>query len=391
MRKRNHSLAFAAVAAMLVAASATTTRAENQAAFSPQVKTLSGLSETFTVEITSPVIECDPIKQKGVVVGEDCHWPVTADLRALVTEGNGDANALSYISLSKSSLTFTSNGDKQSVDVTVDVPASAAPGYYQFQVKLFDPVPSGPLPLRGWGGGPGTTINVTVTEPVVIPVDTTEPVVTFSSPAEGAQLAYCAGGTPLSFAFDAVEDGMAGSTIASMAANVNGSAVPIVATGLGTVTASATGEASVAGIGTFTINASATNTFDLTGSASRDVSVSYALGWLPPLALGKVHNGGRTVPVKFTVRDCRSNFVHDESVNVVIYETSATGAPERLNGVFGEGASSVRIDDVAGQYIINFPTETGARTYRVDIYFQGWANGQSGQWIKQGTTTFTTR
>jgi hypothetical protein len=93
------------------------------------------------------------------------------------------------------------------------------------------------------------------------------------------------------------------------------------------------------------------------------------MGWLPPLSLGKTSKGGSDVPVKFTARDCSGLFVHDESVAVVVYEVTTGGDVARLSGVFGDGASFIRIDDVAGQYIINFKTAAGVHNYRADIFF----------------------
>lgn len=380
------------VATVAVVTAGVTVYGNNQAAFSPALYAVATSNATYDVTITSPVIGCDPIKQKGITVGEDCHWPITVDVNVQVVDGNYDPAAADYVSVSPSQLTFYGNGDQQTVTVTVAVPGGALIGDYQYQLKTHKAVPSGPLPVGGYGHGPGSILYLSVPDPTPAPVDDTPPVVTISAPLAGAQLTYCTAGTPLSIAFAGLEAGEAGSVVSGMAADVNGFPVSLLTSGLGTTSASATANGTLlAGIGTFTITASATNSFALTGTASADVTVAYTLGWLPPLALGKTGNGGSTVPIKFTVRDCNSAFVHDESVTVVVYETSAIEQPERLRGVYGEGASSVRIDDVSGQYIINFPTTKGAKTYRVDVYFGGWANGQTNQYLKQGSTTFSTR
>jgi hypothetical protein len=75
------------------------------------------------------------------------------------------------------------------------------------------------------------------------------------------------------------------------------------------------------------------------------------------------------VPIKFTVRDCNSAFVYDETVRVAVYEMSGGGDVEALSGVYGSGASSVRIDPTAEQYIINFQTEPGLHNYATDAWF----------------------
>jgi hypothetical protein len=79
--------------------------------------------------------------------------------------------------------------------------------------------------------------------------------------------------------------------------------------------------------------------------------------------------------------------VHDESVKVVVFEVTSGGDVQALSGLFGDGASSVRIDDDAGQYIINFQTAAGAHNYRVDVYF----NDFNDQLFKQGSKTFSVR
>jgi hypothetical protein len=137
---------------------------------------------------------------------------------------------------------------------------------------------------------------------------------------------------------------------------------------LGTNNVSATGIFMAGGIGAYTLMASATSEGG-TGDATADFTVNYVTGWLPPLSLGKTSKGGSDVPIKFTARDCNNEFVHDESVTVVVYEVTAEGDVARLGGVFGDGASFIRIDDVAGQYIINFKTASGAHNYRVDVLF----------------------
>ena len=60
---------------------------------------------------------------------------------------------------------------------------------------------------------------------------------------------------------------------------------------------------------------------------------------------------------------------------------------QALSGLFGEGATSVRIDDEAGQYIINFQTAAGAHNYRADVYFNDFNNAP----YKQGSKTFSVR
>jgi len=216
----------------------------------------------------------------------------------------------------------------------------------------------------GWGlGEHGLTISVG--EPDV--TDTTPPIVSIVEPVDGAAIVYCSGGTPVDIEFEAVDPE---SAITSVAATVNGASVALDVTGLGTNNVTATGVFTADSIGAYTVVASATSQGG-TGDATADFTVNYVIGWLPPLSLGKTSKGGSDVPIKFTARDCSNLFVHDETVTVVVYEVTSEGDVARLSGVFGEGAWSIRIDDVAGQYIINFKTAASAHNYRADVLFNG--------------------
>jgi hypothetical protein len=216
--------------------------------------------------------------------------------------------------------------------------------------------------------------------------DTTPPVVNITEPGDGSSKTFCSGGTTVSIAFEAVEDA---SPITALEANVNGESVALATSGIGTESASATGSYNVMSIGTFTLTASATSVGG-TGDATADFNVNYNSSWLPPLSLGKTSKGGSTIPIKFTVRDCDGGFIHDESVKVVVYEVLHNSEPISLEGVYGEGSSAVRIDDVAGQYIINFETAPGAHNYRADVFFSGIKDNVP-DWILQGSKQFSVR
>ena len=72
-------------------------------------------------------------------------------------------------------------------------------------------------------------------------------------------------------------------------------------------------------------------------------------------------NAGRTLPVKFSIADPRTgDFVHDETVNVEIFDSTGTSV---FNAVHGEGSHNVRIDDTDNLYIVNWHTE---KTYSGD-------------------------
>ena len=107
--------------------------------------------------------------------------------------------------------------------------------------------------------------------------------------------------------------------------------------------------------------------------------------WLPPLSLGTTNKGGSTIPIKFSAIDCTASFVEDKSVNVVVWEVKSTGDVKVLTGLYGSGASDVRID--GKQYIINFKTASGSHNYRVEVSFLG----ADGKLFKQASKTFSVR
>jgi hypothetical protein len=145
---------------------------------------------------------------------------------------------------------------------------------------------------------------------------------------------------------------------------------------------SASGSLTPSVIGTYTLHATATSDGGV-GDATRAFVVNYNPAWLPPISLGKTSRGGSTVPIKFTISDANTNFVTDESVEVVVKEGGVT----RLNAFFGDGSSSVRISPTDMQYIVNFQTASGAHTYDVFVYF----NDMNGLPFQQLNTSFGTR
>lgn len=107
-----------------------------------------------------------------------------------------------------------------------------------------------------------------------------------------------------------------------------------------------------------------------------NVSVNYAMSWLPPLSLGKVISGA--LPIKFAARDCTGAFVADDRVSVEVSE----GSVRRFVATFGEGSEAVRIDEVKGEYITNFNPASGVHNYTVKVLFGG---------LEQASKDFTTK
>jgi hypothetical protein len=362
------------LAGLLVLALAGGAAWANDTTYDPTNKTIDQtqpFTENFNITITSPTsVGFSPVN-------------VTTTIEITVTykpAGVTDAYALALISATPESLTFTATGQSKTVNIAVNVSATTIPGTYAYNILAKKPTGPG---YSGWGNGTPIALTVVVNEPTTTP-DTTPPSVTINKPTENQSFAFCIGGTPVDVAFNAQD---ADSLISSVSADVNGNAVTLSTTGLNTNSVDATGIYTAAAIGAYTVNAFATSAGG-EGHATVTFSVNYNLMWLPPLSLGKTNQkGGSTVPIKFTARDCNGAFVHDDNVKVVVYEVTGTGDVEALTGYFGEGAASVRIDDVAGQYIINFPTASGIHNYRADVYF----NDFLGNPFKQGSKTFSVR
>jgi hypothetical protein len=83
------------------------------------------------------------------------------------------------------------------------------------------------------------------------------------------------------------------------------------------------------------------------------------------------NKAGRTVPIKFSVAlsaaaDPAMPFVHNEDLQVVVYETSDPGTVLH-EATYGTESHDYRIDDVAGLYITNFKTLARATEYTVDV------------------------
>jgi hypothetical protein len=334
-------------------------------------------NQSFDLKITSPT----QLAKNSTLPSTSN--PLITDILITSTsapDGVLKAAAESLISANPTFLTFTALGQQQKVTITADVSAATVPGPYAYNIVSQRRV-VGQDTVQGWGNG-AATLTVVVSAPTT-EADTTPPSVTISKPTADQSFTFCTGGTPVDIAFNAQD---AESVISAVSADVNANAVALSITGLNTNSVDATGTYTANSIGAYTVNAHATSEGG-PGDASANFSVNYNLSWLPPLSLGKTNKGGSTVPIKFTARDCNGAFVHDGSVKVVVYEVTAGGDLEALTGFFGQGAAYVRIDDVAGQYIINFQTSSGTHNYRADVFFNDFA----GNPFKQGSKTFSVR
>jgi hypothetical protein len=127
--------------------------------------------------------------------------------------------------------------------------------------------------------------------------------------------------------------------------------------------------------------------------------------WLPPLSLGKVQQGGFTVPIKFQLQcscssdnkknknddseDVEGEATKDISVTIAISEVLANGSFSTAQ-LFSYGKNpnppTYAIED-GNTYHLNFPTARGVHRYHIEIY-----RFPSGSTTPQllGTKEFTT-
>lgn len=351
----------------------------NDATYSPENKIISGeipFTESYAVTFTSPS-NLNRAGDEALITGTG----ICLNVNVSVQDNDGTSNeyVLSLLAddLSLVELCFTALSQQKTFTVNINVPGDAAPGDY---VIKFD---TGTMLEFAWGAGGGSILTLSIAAPTTEP-DTTAPIVAINEPVTDAAITYCSNSTPINIAFEAFD---AESDITDAFAEVSGDPVTdLTVDGLGTGEVSAIGTYNAEDIGIYILNAHATSSGG-TGDASSSFSLNYNVSWLPPLSLGKTRKGGSTIPIKFTVRDCNGNFVYDERIGVAVIEITETGEFTKLNGVFGEGASGIRIDDMAGQYILDFQTDPGVHNYRAEVYFMDF----TGDIFLQGSKDFMTR
>lgn len=333
------------------AAAAAQSNGNDAVNYAPKTQNLAGtypFDRSYTLDITSP----SSLNDKGDKAIAD---GITADLRVTVDDfpaGSSDAAAAALVTLADQSLVFTALAQTRQTTVNVHVTASAVPGDYAFTIHA-----DGPNGI-GWGNA-GHTLTVTVSEPV--PSDTTPPTVVITSPTDGQAFTFCSNGTVVPVTISATDPESLVTSVWAKASNVP-FAVSFPAASNNVV---ATGSFTATAIGSYPIQAWAQSAGGTGESAVVNVSVNYAMSWLPPLSLGKVISGA--LAIKFSARDCNGAFVADNRVSVEVWE----GTVRQFVANFGDGSDAVRIDEVQGQYIANFNPPSGVHAYTVKVLFGG--------------------
>jgi hypothetical protein len=330
--------------------------------YAPKTQNLAGtlpFDRSYTLDITSPSSLNDK-GEKAIAVG------ITANLRVNVDdfpEASNEAAAAALVTLDDQFMVFTALAQTHQTTVRIHVTSSTIPGDYVFTIQA-----DGPSGI-GWGNA-SHTLTVTVSEPVRS--DNTPPAVVITSPTDGQAFTFCSTGTVVPVTISATDPESLVTSVWASASNVP-FAVSFPGASNNVV---ANGSFTAAGIGSYPLQAWAQSTGGTGESAVVNVSVNYAMSWLPPLSLGKVISGA--LAIKFSARDCNGAFVADNRVSVEVWE----GPVRRFVATFGDGSDAVRIDDVQGQYIANFNPASGVHIYTVKVLFGG---------FEQASKSFTTK
>ena len=353
-----------AVAAMLVASSATMALAESSGKndsvdYSPRVHTVAGTlplaDQHYTLAVSAPT----QMNKKG----EDAlKSGVLAELRVNVEsypDGSSKGAAEALVSLDPWSMTFYTLGETHQTTVHVVAGQSTTAGDYVYNIQAV-----GPTGL-GWGIS-NHRLTVTVSQPVAL--DTTPPDVKITSPVDKQAFTFCLAGTKVPMTVSAVD---AESLVTAVEGSVNGSAFPLnLFTPAHVVLA--TGEFTASGVGAYTLGARATSAGGTGTAPAVGVSVNYAMSWLPPLSLGRTING-QAVPIKFAAHDCLGAFVADTSVRVEVREAGTL----RFRAVYGTGSDAVRIDEDNTQYITNFHRpDSSSHSYTARVFFNDYLQAE---------------
>lgn len=283
-------------------------------------------------------------------------------------------------SISPDAQTYDDFGQTKIYNVHFDA-ANATAGTYAFQVhaNASDPdeqhLNGDALDGVGWGYGSGAALTVTVTKPSST-CDPTEALnVSFSQPQTG-NVKFCNGGTTIPVSAIASDTS---NLIKSLLVSVNSADITgsLSVAGIGTTSATATGNYTAGPVGAYLFEANAT-TACTQSSGSATVKLIYDIsGLLGPLANGQKPKKGHTIPIQFNPKDCSGNPVpQDSTVEVKVYGSKTMDAtPTACSGTgCGNGTSSFVTWSATTGYQANFDTDSTAGTYTLEIWFGGVLN-----------------
>lgn len=233
----------------------------NIASYTPAVQILQGslpFTQNYDLSITSPANY--PSATASTVT-----YAITVNAKPA---GVSDTTALSYLTFSSPSLSFSNPLETKIVNVRLAVPSGAVAGAYGFQIVGV-----------GWPAGlvfqnVGASINATTTVDLTAP-----PTVVIGTPADGAVMSVAPGAFPIQvpFAFTATANPI-DPIIFSVTATIDGQGIPLTSIdGLNTRSVAGGATLTISQPGTYTVVASATNAAGVAIDANQfTVSVTVA-------------------------------------------------------------------------------------------------------------------
>ncbi len=259
--------------------------------------------------------------------------PVTVNLALSVLSkpatGVTDAEALSFISLSPTSLTFTGPSQALTTTVTVTVPLGNYAGDYAYKI-----LPSGwPVTADGIIDA-GATVNAIATPPNS--TDTNPPAIILLSPANGTEYIYAPLSgipvtVPVSFSASVAPGGQSIDSLQLFIGETLVTLNPLNIVGLGTISASATASIPLITPGSYTITAGATNE---NGTSWDSADITVVVDAPPPTITPSspvansnfsfpLGGAGASVPVSFSAISLYGN--------ITALSATLNGSPVTLN------------------------------------------------------------
>lgn len=235
----------------------------------------------------------------------DVPAPLTVPLQVVSLRrpaGVTEAAALSFVSLSRTSLSFTADSQRLPVTISINVPTGQKVGDYGYAVKV---------PPATWAStltifDEGSFINMEVRDKAapVLP-----PTLQITNPTDAAVFTYRPAQGPLVIPFAFGAAAVDATPILSVDADLNGASLTVASTGLGTTTVGGSGSLRITAPGLYTLRARASNSSStVTDTVDFQVNVDAP----PPTVTVAQPSNGATytyvtggspvqVPVSFTV------------------------------------------------------------------------------------------
>ncbi len=302
--------------------------------YKPSLKLIEGdqpLLTSYVLSVTSPF---------NVVAGTTVTVTPVVSVNASPV-GVSAALAKTFVTLSASSLTFTGPNQIKDITVSVNVPLGTAAGDYVWAIST-----------PGWAAGtldPNAFINAKVTVPQV----SAEPSISISAPLDGSIFNQAYNALPFSIPLTFTATAPTVSPITSIDADIDGTAITLTATGLGTSSVQATGTIPISLAGIFTVRARATNNVN-TSTDTAEITVNIqapppVVAIVQPTASTFTYTGTTlSIPFSFTGT---SVFGGITSLAATLNGSPLTVNPGGLGSLLATGSGTLAIN-AAGTYTL---------------------------------------